>query len=698
MLGALTLAACTGGVEPTTTSTTMAPFDAAGWGRDHVVAVSGEGVGIATGLVIGEEGLILTTASSVVGANRVEVTLPGEPVPREATLEAAAECLDLALVRLVVPGSLAAVELSPGGGAGAWTVVADAGRVSAGAGVEGSHGVVVDATGVPVQLLSPVRGGIGLAAGLEVVDAMRHGELTSQLGFVAADRPGGLEVLTVAHSLPDDVRPGDLIVAAGESAPPDLAGLCGLSERPLAVELVRGGRRYRGELGGAPIRLASSRTAPQIREATVRVDVDLDGDGDRDGSGSGFFLSADGLVLTNHHVIAGAAATGSVELVLDGGGRRLPASIVGRSSCSDLALLDVGGDGFQFLEFASLPPAPDSPVRSVGYPDGSDTVSIERGSVSKDPASPVFYTPTLPTFEHSAPAIPGSSGGPVVNDDGEVVGVVFAGRLAGGQTEELAIDGQAVAEVATRLEGGDIDHVGLNLFQSDFAVLVDRVDPQSTADALGLMPGDAVYWFSGVDVRAEGIDVASFCRLALDADRPDPIEVIRSEGELLEGELPGTPLRPEPAPVTVTDPLGVVAAATPGRWAETEPITGDAGADPIGFRVAPDLAAYRDDRLGRPGMEVTVSSRPVGTPRELVEAIDHEQCRDAGIEPVVSGVFDGLVRRWLGCGGVDSSVVEAALTSGEQTVIVRVTAADRHVDRYLAGVLDTLTVTAFPGG
>jgi hypothetical protein len=42
--------------------------------------------------------------------------------------------------------------------------------------------------------------------------------------------------------------------------------------------------------------------------------------------------------------------------------------------------------------------------------------------------------------------------------------------------------------------------------------------------------------------------------------------------------------------------------------------------------------------------------------------------------------------------------VEAALTSGEQTVIVRVTAADRHVDRYLAGVLDTLTVTAFPGG
>ncbi|MFM8772921.1 MAG: S1C family serine protease, partial [Actinomycetota bacterium] len=68
------------------------------------------------------------------------------------------------------------------------------------------------------------------------------------------------------------------------------------------------------------------------------------------GSGSGFVLREDGYVVTNNHVVAGAAdGAGSVEVVL-ADGRRLPATIIGRNVSYDIAVLSVAADGLPVLD------------------------------------------------------------------------------------------------------------------------------------------------------------------------------------------------------------------------------------------------------------------------------------------------------------------------------------------------------------
>ena len=69
--------------------------------------------------------------------------------------------------------------------------------------------------------------------------------------------------------------------------------------------------------------------------------------------GSGFFISADGYVVTNNHLIQGAGGSGTVDsvTVIMTDRRELPARIIGRDPASDLALLKVEGNGFPFVSW-----------------------------------------------------------------------------------------------------------------------------------------------------------------------------------------------------------------------------------------------------------------------------------------------------------------------------------------------------------
>ncbi|MDH3499459.1 MAG: serine protease [Acidimicrobiia bacterium] len=280
-----------------------------------------------------------------------------------------------------------------------------------------------------------VAGVAGLIPIEEVAGAvtqMRRREIVSELGFLVAPAADGLEIVSTDTAQTADLIVGDIITELGDGSRPSLDRLRGLvASGPVPMVLVMDGREWEGELGGQPFALTSARTVDEIRRATIRIDVDRDADGIPDGFGSGFFVSENGLVVTNHHVIAGLPGSDSVEVVFDGGEDRLPAMIVGRSSCSDLALLRVTGSDFTHLVWSPNAPRLDEAVRSVGYPDGTDQLTIKRGNVSKEFGTEIVYTPTIATFEHSAETIPGSSGGPVVNEIGEVVGTVFCGSLAG---------------------------------------------------------------------------------------------------------------------------------------------------------------------------------------------------------------------------------------------------------------------------
>jgi hypothetical protein len=139
------------------------------------------------------------------------------------------------------------------------------------------------------------------------------------------------------------------------------------------------------------------------------------------GSGSGFMIHPDGYVLTNHHVIADAA---QITVVVSGKGK-FPASIVADDDYKDLALLKIEAAGLDALPIAESKNVNVlDTIFVLGYPLASALgadVSASQGQVNA-----VREDGRIPLFQIDANVNPGNSGGPVVNDRGEVIGVVVS--------------------------------------------------------------------------------------------------------------------------------------------------------------------------------------------------------------------------------------------------------------------------------
>lgn len=142
--------------------------------------------------------------------------------------------------------------------------------------------------------------------------------------------------------------------------------------------------------------------------------------GPRGGSGTGFLISADGLVVTNHHVIDGA---NSIEV--HRGTMIYPASVVAQDRANDLAILksDVKGRPLSLASARSSQRGDE--VLTVGYP-----LSTFAGESQKATFGRINATAGLRDdaryLQIDVPIQPGNSGGPLLNRRGEVIGVVSA--------------------------------------------------------------------------------------------------------------------------------------------------------------------------------------------------------------------------------------------------------------------------------
>lgn len=165
-------------------------------------------------------------------------------------------------------------------------------------------------------------------------------------------------------------------------------------------------------------------------------------------SGSGFFVSPDGYVVTNDHVVDGCE---KIEVVDSVGGRR-PASMVVRSTALDLAALKVAAEGRSFLPFRSDDPALGEEVVAFGYPL-SDLLSAE-GVMTRGEVNALSALGADEVVQISASLQPGNSGGPTVGLDGALIGV-NAARLRGevATNVNLAVKGVAAARF---LEGSGV--------------------------------------------------------------------------------------------------------------------------------------------------------------------------------------------------------------------------------------------------
>ena len=176
-------------------------------------------------------------------------------------------------------------------------------------------------------------------------------------------------------------------------------------------------------------------TAEQISEKCANAVFYIDIfalNGEIAGSGSGFFISADGLAITNYHV-----ATNSSELHVTtaDGTVYTDVKIIDSDGANDLALLKVNGGPFPYVSLGdSSTVKQGQTVYAIGSPIGlQNTLSQGLISNTKRIVDGVEY------FQFSAQIFSGSSGGALFNEYGQVIGVTTAGYINAGADLNLAI-------------------------------------------------------------------------------------------------------------------------------------------------------------------------------------------------------------------------------------------------------------------
>lgn len=294
--------------------------------------------------------------------------------------------------------------------------------------------------------------------------------------------------------------------------------------------------------------------------------------------GSGFVIRADGLIVTNRHVIAGARAV-SVRLP---DGREVPAKIVGADAVTDIALLSVDAGPLLPLHLgSSAAVAVGDVVIAIGNPFGLGQ-SVSAGIVSAR-ARALEDDPYVDFLQTDASINRGNSGGPLLAADGAVVGVtsVIFSPSGGSVGLGFAIPAETVAAIVQELEAhGRVErgYLGISAqpltpvlatalhMKSPTGVLVTEVDPNSPA-AGALAIGDVL-----LKLGAETVTFKQLSKLTarLAPDTLVTLGVLRAGSlesiALKVGRLPDPPADPAlgGAADTWIQALGIgVAATTP---------------------------------------------------------------------------------------------------------------------------------------
>jgi S1-C subfamily serine protease len=308
----------------------------------------------------------------------------------------------------------------------------------------------------------------------------------------------------------------------------------------VATRAAGGGTNPGYSLGPAP-RAVPQRSAGSVAGIAARVlpsvvMIRVDG---AQGTGSGFVIRG-GYIVTDNHVVTldGTARSTQLQVVL-GDGQTLAARLVGRDTYSDIAIIKpVGAVGLPALPLGnSAGVAVGDPVIAFGSPLGL-AGTVTSGIVSaldrpvqpgagNGPAAPQVF---LDAIQTDAPINPGNSGGPLVNREGQVIGVnaafdTLGGSMITGQGGSIglgfAIPVNEVARVATELiRTGHAAHavIGavLNLKYDGVGAQIAAqpagrgpgslsVTPGGPAARAGLRAGDVIVSFAGQAVSSPQI-------------------------------------------------------------------------------------------------------------------------------------------------------------------------------------------------
>ena len=364
-------------------------------------------------------------------------------------------------------------------------------------------------------------------------------------------------------------------------------------------------------------------------------------------SGSGFFISADGYIVTNNHVVENAT---EIKVILKDE-RELPARIVGRDEATDLAVLKVDGKGFPFVDFEnSAKPRVGDWVIAVGNPFG-------LGGTATSGIISAYGRDIGETFvdyiQIDASINRGNSGGPTFDIYGRVIGVNTAIFSPSGGSVGIGFAIPAdVADTVTKqlIASGKVTrgYLGATIqpvtpeiaasmgMEGKKGALVAELVPGGPAEKSGLQAGDVVTSVNGVDVR----DPSELTRQVAKAKSGDNLRLVIIRGgknrtiDVRSGVRPSeTQLRASandedgainPSPRTPTPSAPAVLGLNLGQLDEAARRKYSIPADVRGA-VVENLAGGSDAAkkgVKRGDVIVRANERPVAGPSDVAAAVD----------------------------------------------------------------------------
>ncbi len=248
--------------------------------------------------------------------------------------------------------------------------------------------------------------------------------------------------------------------------------------------------------------------------------------------GSGFIISPDGYILTNNHVIEGATKV-EVHYGADengNGGHTVDAKIIGHDAATDIALLKIESNG----NLPNISLGDSERIRkgdwaiAIGNPfEFENTLTVGVISAKGRSLGLSTQTRSFENFIQTDAAINfGNSGGPLININGEVIGINTAIRGGGAQGIGFATPINTAKRLLPQLKQGKIvrGYLGMGIFEVTEDVkqafnlseargaLVQQVEPGKPADKAGIEKGDIIVEIDGrkINTNRELIDYISY--------------------------------------------------------------------------------------------------------------------------------------------------------------------------------------------
>lgn len=356
--------------------------------------------------------------------------------------------------------------------------------------------------------------------------------------------------------------------------------------------------------------------------------------------GSGFFISEDGYVVTNNHVVQGAK---EVELVADDTKTTFKAKVIGTDQRTDLALLKVDGDrkDYKYVKFGSKEgPRVGDWVIAVGNPFGLGG-TVTAGIVSAR-GRDIGAGPYDDFLQIDAAVNRGNSGGPTFNLKGEVVGVNTAIFSPSGGNVGIAfsIPSEVATDIIEKLKGGGKiarGYIGVQIqpvtdeiaesigLKKAAGALVAEAQKGTPGEKAGLKSGDTI-----LKVDGEEIDSArdlSRKIASMDPGKPVTLTIWRDgREETKELKLGTLPDEPKQAALTPDDGEDDAKSGKVRLGIEVSPASKTAGAGDEGLVVTQvDEDGAAAGKLEQGDVILRVGGKPVSTVPDVAGQLDSAQ-------------------------------------------------------------------------